>query len=44
MEELFEALQDKPCKATVKSFAEKTIRSVEALNCPTCSANISEGM
>lgn len=44
MVETFAALRDKPCRVTVESFAAKTVQSVRARNCPTCSVNISEHM
>jgi hypothetical protein len=44
MEETFVALRDKPCRATVESFVEKTVQSVRAQGCPICSVNISEHM
>ena len=44
MEETFTALQDKPCKETVKVSAEKTEQTVKARNCQACSTKITEGM
>lgn len=44
MKEVFLELQEKPCGATVTSLAEKTVQTVKARNCPTCSASITEGM
>jgi hypothetical protein len=44
MNETFEALQDKPCKATIDSWVEKTVKKVRNENCQVCSANISEGV
>lgn len=44
MDETFEALRDKPCKTTIDSFPEKTVKRVRNEKCQTCSINISEGM
>ena len=44
MEETFAALREKPCKATVQAFAEKTVQTVKARKCQTCSSQITEGM
>ena len=44
MKEVFLELREKPCGATVASLAAKTMQSVQDRNCPTCSANITEGM
>ncbi|KAF8141477.1 hypothetical protein EV363DRAFT_1308211 [Boletus edulis] len=44
MEETFTALRDKPCKETVKTSAEKTVQTVKARNCKTCSPTVTEGM
>ena len=44
MEETFTGLQDRPCKETVKTSAEKTVQTVRARNCQACSPNIAEGM
>lgn len=44
MVETFVALRDKPCRATVESFAAKTVQSVRAQGCPACSVSISERM
>ncbi|KAI9456328.1 hypothetical protein HD554DRAFT_211599 [Boletus coccyginus] len=44
MEEAFAELWDKPCKATVQAVAEKTVQTVKARNCQTCSPKVTEGM
>ena len=44
MGEVFTALRDKPCKKTVNTIAEKTVRTVKARDCPVCSPRITEGM
>ncbi|KAH0836774.1 hypothetical protein J3R83DRAFT_8523 [Lanmaoa asiatica] len=44
MKEMFMALGEKPCQATVASLAAKTVQSVKDRNCPACSANVTEGM
>ncbi|KAF8553550.1 hypothetical protein OG21DRAFT_1497599 [Imleria badia] len=44
MEETFTALQDKPCRETVKASAEKTVQTVKARDCQACSPKVSEGM
>ena len=44
MVETFAALRDNPCRATVESFAAKTVQNVTAQSCLTCSDNISEYM
>ena len=44
MNGVFVELQEKPCGATVASLAAKTVQSVKAHDCPTCSANITKGM
>ena len=44
MEETFLALRDKPCKETVQALAEKTVQTVKARNCQTCSPKVTEGM
>ena len=44
MEETFMALQDKPCKETVKAFAEKTVQAVRAQGCTTCSTRVPDSM
>ena len=44
MEGTFVELQDKPCKATVQAFAEKTVETVKARNCQGCSPTVTEGM
>lgn len=44
MEGAFMQLRDKPCAATVRAAAEKTIQTVKARNCPSCSPLIAEGM
>ena len=43
MEETFMALRDKPCKETVKAFAENTVQAVRAQGC-TCSTRVPDGM
>jgi hypothetical protein len=44
MEETFLALRDRPCEATIQASAEKTVQTVKALNCQTCSVKVAEGM
>ncbi|KAG6381732.1 hypothetical protein JVT61DRAFT_336 [Boletus reticuloceps] len=44
MEETFSELRDKPCRTTVESFVAKTVQSVRARGCPTCSVNIANYM
>ena len=44
MEEAFTALRDKPCKATVQAFSEKTVQSVKAQGCPGCAPKVTEEM
>ncbi|KAF9233458.1 hypothetical protein BU15DRAFT_66561 [Melanogaster broomeanus] len=44
MEETFLALRDKPCKATIRACAERTVQSVRAQDCAACSPHIAEGM
>ena len=44
MEETFMALRDKPCKTTVQIAANKTVQTVKALGCQTCSSMVTEGM
>ena len=43
MEETFMTLRDKPCKETVKAFAEKAVQAVRASGC-ICSTRVSDGM
>ncbi|KAF8551229.1 hypothetical protein OG21DRAFT_304600 [Imleria badia] len=44
MEETFTQLRDKPCAATVRAAAEKTVQTVKTQNCASCSPSITEGM
>ena len=42
MEDTFTALRNKPCKETVRAFTERTVKLVEALDCPACSSTMAE--
>ncbi|KAG8221056.1 hypothetical protein J3R82DRAFT_2567 [Butyriboletus roseoflavus] len=44
MDKTFEALRDKPCKATVQASSEKIVKSVKAAGCPSCAPKIADGM